>query len=115
LQEDLYYRHPLGQDILWATLYKFVEPVLSHWPGSKLREKALKNAMQHIHYEDENTRYICSGAVQKVLNMLSCWIENPNSEAFRFHIPRVHDYLWVAEDGMKMQVLISYLGLMAIF
>uniref|UniRef100_A0A0E0N9L4 Terpene cyclase/mutase family member n=2 Tax=Oryza TaxID=4527 RepID=A0A0E0N9L4_ORYRU len=102
-KEDLYYRHPLGQDILWATLYKFVEPVLSHWPGSKLREKALKNAMQHIHYEDENTRYICSGAVQKVLNMLSCWIENPNSEAFRFHIPRVHDYLWVAEDGMKMQ------------
>lgn len=51
----------------------------------------------------------------QVLNMLSCWIENPNSEAFRFHIPRVHDYLWVAEDGMKMQVLISYLGLMAIF
>lgn len=36
--------------------------------------------------------------------MLACWIEDPNSEAFKLHIPRVYDYLWVAEDGMKMQV-----------
>ncbi|XP_048536281.1 cycloartenol synthase-like isoform X1 [Triticum urartu] len=102
-KEDLYCPHPLGQDILWSTLHKFVEPVLSHWPGSKLREKALKNAMQHIHYEDENTQYICSGAVGKVLNMLCCWIEDPNSQEFKLHIPRIYDYLWVAEDGMKMQ------------
>ncbi|KAF7078020.1 hypothetical protein CFC21_082499 [Triticum aestivum] len=102
-KEDLYCPHPLGQDILWSTLHKFVEPVLSHWPGSKLREKALKNAMQHIHYEDENTQYICSGDVGKVLNMLCCWIEDPNSQEFKLHIPRIYDYLWVAEDGMKMQ------------
>lgn len=25
------------------------------------------------------------------------------SEAFKKHLPRVQDYLWVAEDGMKMQ------------
>ncbi|KQJ93264.1 hypothetical protein BRADI_3g03497v3 [Brachypodium distachyon] len=102
-KEDLYCPHPLGQDILWATLHKFVEPVLSHWPGCKLRERALKNVMQHIHYEDENTQYICSGAVGKVLNMLSCWIEDPTSQEFKLHIPRIYDYLWVAEDGMKMQ------------
>lgn len=24
------------------------------------------------------------------------------------HLPRIHDYLWVAEDGMKMQVTISW-------
>lgn len=36
--------------------------------------------------------------------MLCCWIEEPNSEAFKLHLPRVSDYLWVAEDGMKMQV-----------
>uniref|UniRef100_A0ACD5V7E5 Uncharacterized protein n=1 Tax=Avena sativa TaxID=4498 RepID=A0ACD5V7E5_AVESA len=102
-KEDLYCPHPLGQDILWAALHKFVEPVLTHWPGSKLREKALKNVMQHIHYEDENTQYTCSGAVGKVLNMLSCWIEDPNSQEFKLHIPRIYDYLWVAEDGMKMQ------------
>uniref|UniRef100_A0A0E0JVD3 cycloartenol synthase n=1 Tax=Oryza punctata TaxID=4537 RepID=A0A0E0JVD3_ORYPU len=102
-KEDLYYPHPFVQDVLWATLHKFVEPAMLRWPGSKLREKALDTVMQHIHYEDENTRYICIGPVNKVLNMLACWIEDPNSEAFKLHIPRVHDYLWIAEDGMKMQ------------
>jgi hypothetical protein len=36
--------------------------------------------------------------------MLACWIEDPDSEAFKCHIARVPDYLWIAEDGMKMQV-----------
>ncbi|PRQ51839.1 putative cycloartenol synthase [Rosa chinensis] len=58
---------------------------------------------KHIHYEDENTRYICIGPVNKVLNMLCCWAEDPNSEAFKLHLPRLYDYLWIAEDGMKMQ------------
>ena len=66
MQEDLYYPHPLLQDILWATLHKFVEPLLLHWPGNKLRDKALDTAIQHIHYEDENTRYLCIGPVSKV-------------------------------------------------
>ncbi|KAJ0984134.1 hypothetical protein J5N97_002490 [Dioscorea zingiberensis] len=102
-KEDLYYPHPLLQDILWASLHKLAEPILLHWPGSKLREKALHTTMQHIHYEDENTRYICIGPVNKVINMLCCWVEDPNSEAFKLHLPRIYDYLWVAEDGMKMQ------------
>nr|AIW81530.1 cycloartenol synthase protein [Dioscorea composita] len=102
-KEDLYYPHPLLQDILWASLHKFAEPILLHWPGSKLREKALRTTMQHIHYEDENTRYVCIGPVNKVLNMLCCWVEDPNSEAFKLHLPRIYDYLWLAEDGMKMQ------------
>ncbi|KAF2578016.1 hypothetical protein F2Q68_00003568 [Brassica cretica] len=102
-KEDLYYPHPLVQDILWASLHKIVEPVLTRWPGANLREKALRTTLEHIHYEDENTRYICIGPVNKVLNMLCCWVEDPNSEAFKLHLPRIHDYLWVAEDGMKMQ------------
>eukprot|EP00258_Populus_trichocarpa_P005332 XP_002308131.3 cycloartenol synthase [Populus trichocarpa] len=102
-KEDLYYPHPLVQDVLWALLDKAAEPVLMHWPGKKLREKALCTAIEHIHYEDENTRYLCIGPVNKVLNMLCCWVEDPNSEAFKLHIPRIQDYLWLAEDGMKMQ------------
>ncbi|PRQ51824.1 putative cycloartenol synthase [Rosa chinensis] len=82
-KEDLYYPHPMVQDILWASLHYVLEP--------------------HIHYEDENTRYICIGPVNKVLNMLCCWAEDPNSEAFKLHLPRLYDYLWIAEDGMKMQ------------
>ncbi|XP_022753475.1 cycloartenol synthase 2 isoform X2 [Durio zibethinus] len=102
-KEDLYYPHPLVQDILWASLDKVVEPILMHWPGKKIREKALQTVIEHIHYEDENTRYICIGPVNKVLNMLCCWVEDPNSEAFKLHLPRIYDFLWLAEDGMKMQ------------
>ncbi|KAG6428505.1 hypothetical protein SASPL_112757 [Salvia splendens] len=36
--EDLYYPHPLVQDMLWATLHK----VVIRWPGNKLRDKALR-------------------------------------------------------------------------
>lgn len=98
-KEDLYYPHPKVQDALWWTLYQ-CEGVLK---GSSLRKKALAECMQLIHYEDENTRYVCIGPVNKAINMLCCWFEDPNSEAFKRHIPRVYDYLWVAEDGMKMQ------------
>ncbi|KAI5581194.1 hypothetical protein POPTR_007G002200v4 [Populus trichocarpa] len=102
-KEDLYYPHPLVQDILWASLHYAYEPILTRWPLNRLREKALHKVMQHIHYEDENTQYICIGPVNKVLNMLCCWVEDPHSEAFKLHLPRVFDYLWIAEDGMKMQ------------
>jgi len=69
LKEDLYYPHPLVQDILWASLHKIVEPVLMRWPGANLREKAIRTAIEHIHYEDENTRYICIGPVNKVCKL----------------------------------------------
>ncbi|XWS73368.1 hypothetical protein CRYUN_Cryun02cG0122100 [Craigia yunnanensis] len=102
-KEDLYYPHPMIQNILWYCLQKVGEPALTKWPFSKLRKKALDIVMQHIHYEDENTHYICLGPVSKVLNMVCCWVEDPNSEAYKYHLSRIKDYLWIAEDGMKMQ------------
>ncbi|CAI0455219.1 unnamed protein product [Linum tenue] len=72
-KEDLYYPHPLIQDMLWGFLHKFVEPILMTWPGKKLREKALQTTMEHIHYEDENTRYICIGPVNKGYNGSQAW------------------------------------------
>ncbi|KAM7503308.1 hypothetical protein LguiB_002212 [Lonicera macranthoides] len=38
-----------------------------------------------------------------VLCMLACWVEDPNGDYFKKHLARIPDYLWVAEDGMKMQ------------
>ncbi|RXH67287.1 hypothetical protein DVH24_027407, partial [Malus domestica] len=67
----------------------------------ELRKSSLKTVMQHIHYEDENTRYLCIGPVNKVLNMLCCWAEDPISEAFKLHLLRIPDCLWIAEDGMN--------------
>ena len=37
--------------------------------------------------QDENTRYICIGPVNKAINMLCCWFEDPESEAFKRYIP----------------------------
>ncbi|XP_076936731.1 beta-amyrin synthase 1-like [Bidens hawaiensis] len=102
-KEDLYYPHPLLQDLMWDGLYFFTESLLNSWPFNKLREKALETTMKHIHYEDENSRYITIGSVEKALCMLACWVEDPNGVCFKKHLARVPDYLWVAEDGMKMQ------------
>lgn len=74
------------------------------WPFSKLRKKALGVAMEHIHYEDKNSRYLCIGCVEKVLCLIACYVEDPNSEAYKRHLVRIPDYFWLAEDGMKMQV-----------
>ncbi|XP_061362058.1 cycloartenol synthase 2-like [Gastrolobium bilobum] len=103
-KEDLYHDpRVMIQDILWGFLHNVGEPLLMHWPCSKLRQKALYHVMDHIHYHDEDTNYICIGPVNKVLNMVCCWLEDPNSDAYKCHISRIKDYLWVAEDGMKMQ------------
>ena len=106
-KEDAYYPHPWIQDLIWDTLYVFTEPLLTRWPFSKfIREQALQVTMDHIHYEDHNSRYITIGCVEKVLCMLACWVEHPNGDSFKKHLARIPDYLWVAEDGMKMQVCI---------
>jgi cycloartenol synthase len=78
LQEDLYYPHPWIQDVLWGTLHKVVEPVLSKWPGSLFRKKALAHTMEHIHYEDENSRYIDIGPVNKVSIHMSFLADFPS-------------------------------------
>ncbi|RXH88982.1 hypothetical protein DVH24_000581 [Malus domestica] len=104
IQEDIYYPHPWIQDFLWDSLYICTEPLLTRWPFNKMiRKRALEVTMKHIHYEDENSRYITIGCVEKVLCMLACWAEDPNGDYFKKHLARIPDYLWVAEDGMKMQ------------
>jgi len=36
--------------------------------------------------------------------MLACWVEDPDGDAFKKHLARVADYLWLSEDGMCVQV-----------
>uniref|UniRef100_A0A0E0CFD0 Squalene cyclase C-terminal domain-containing protein n=1 Tax=Oryza meridionalis TaxID=40149 RepID=A0A0E0CFD0_9ORYZ len=33
-----------------------------------------------------------------------CWVEDPNSDAFKRHLARIPDFLWLSEDGMKAQI-----------
>ncbi|EXC33649.1 hypothetical protein L484_013846 [Morus notabilis] len=100
---DNYYPHGRVQRLLWDSVYYIGESVINTWPFNMIRERAVQKAMEHIHYEDQNSRYITIGCVEKPLMMLACWAEDPNGEAFKKHIPRVADYLWVAEDGITMQ------------
>ncbi|KAJ7543149.1 hypothetical protein O6H91_09G026800 [Diphasiastrum complanatum] len=95
------------EDMIFSILHHVFETVLLRWPGSKLRKKALDATMKLIHYEDSATQYICFNPIIKSLNMLCCWLEDPDSDAFQKHLPRVVDYLWLSEDGMKMQALLS--------
>ncbi|XP_059456664.1 beta-amyrin synthase-like isoform X1 [Corylus avellana] len=102
-KEDLYHPHHWIQDFLWDGVYMLTEPVLTRWPFNKLRNKALQLVMKHIHYEDESSRYIVIGGVDKPFFMLSTWIEDPNGDYFKKHLARIHDILWVGEDGLKLQ------------
>ena len=36
--------------------------------------------------------------------MLACWVEDPYGDSFKKHLARLPDYIWMAEDGIKMQV-----------
>jgi len=36
--------------------------------------------------------------------MLACWIEDPKSDYFKKHLARVREYIWIGEDGLKIQV-----------
>ncbi|KDO22939.1 hypothetical protein SPRG_11783 [Saprolegnia parasitica CBS 223.65] len=71
------------------------------------RRRGLEFAIQFIHAEDEQTNYCDIGPVNKVMNMLAVWVDDPTSDAFKKHQQRIEDYLWVAEDGVKMQ---GYIG-----
>lgn len=72
-------------------------------PVRKWRKKALSFLEDYIHAEDEHTNYINIGPVNQVINSLAVWhFSGKKSEAFKRHVERWYDYLWVAEDGMKM-------------
>ncbi|KAJ6935151.1 beta-amyrin synthase-like [Populus alba x Populus x berolinensis] len=103
-KKDLYKPHSLVENVLSSVLYYFAEPLSTHWPFSKLREKALARAMRLIRYEDEHTGYLTQGSVEKSLNMIVNWADDPNQDSLKRHLATVPDYLWVAEDGMKMQI-----------
>ena len=86
------------------------QDVLAYWErwGGPLRRLVrgwgLDFAIKYMAAEDAQTNYVDIGPVNKVLNMLCAYVEaGGDCPAYQKHILRVPDYLWVAEDGMKMQ------------
>ncbi|KAI7757915.1 hypothetical protein M8C21_033608 [Ambrosia artemisiifolia] len=101
-KEDLFYPHSFVQDALWHCLHYVSEPILKYWPFSKLRERSIKRVVELMRYESEETRYMTIGCVEKSLQMMCWWAEDPNGNELKYHLARVPDYLWIAEDGMTM-------------
>lgn len=125
LREELY-TTPYA-DISWAETKELVaeidnyspihplmtvaQRVLNVWEASGgaalrfLRRRGLAFAVEYMHAEDLQTNFVDIGPVNKVLNMLSCYVEagHKSTDDFERHLLRVADYLWVSEDGMKMQ------------
>nr|XP_027072122.1 lupeol synthase-like [Coffea arabica] len=107
--EDLFHPFPWVQDMIWGFLYYLAKPILTRWPFSILREKALRKAMERVHYEDKSTSYdnlfLCCSDLLQVIRLIACWVEDPNSEAYKRRLARIPDFFWVAEDGLKLQLL----------
>lgn len=73
-------------------------------------KKAVRNlgiafSLDYMHAEDLQTNYIDIGPVNKVLNMISMYHSTGDIHHSHVvnHLARVQDYLWVAEDGLKMK------------
>lgn len=98
---DVYVKRPRVQRLLWnaLVLYERMWFPLKGW----IRQLALDETLKNIVAEDENTNYIDIGPVNKVINFLCRWFDDPESSAVAMHRDRLKDYLWLAEDGMKMQ------------
>jgi len=68
-----------------------------------LRKKATDYILKYLNAEDEQTDYINIGPVNKAINSICIWeAYGKDSEQFKKHVARWYDYLWIAEDGMKM-------------
>lgn len=71
--------------------------------SKRIRRKSLNFALEYINAEDEQTDYIDIGPVNQIINSLCIWHAYGNdSEQFKKHVERWDDYLWLAEDGLKM-------------
>lgn len=70
---------------------------------SWLRKKSTDYILKYLNAEDEQTSYINIGPVNKAINSICIWhAYGKDSAQFKKHVARWYDYLWVAEDGMKM-------------
>eukprot|EP01102_Stenamoeba_stenopodia_P019914 TRINITY_DN7614_c0_g4_i1.p1 TRINITY_DN7614_c0_g4~~TRINITY_DN7614_c0_g4_i1.p1 ORF type:complete len:737 (-),score=182.30 TRINITY_DN7614_c0_g4_i1:86-2296(-) len=78
--------------------------IYESWHLSLLRKWASNFIVEYIQAEDEQTKYVDIGPVNKVINFLSVWhARGKDSAEYKMHVDRLLDYLWIAEDGMKMQ------------
>lgn len=89
-----------------SRLQKYINPFLNFYEknnSDSLRKKALDFILDYINAEDEHTGYINIGPVSKAINSIAIFhAYGKDSIQFKKHIETRKDYLWLAEDGIKM-------------
>jgi squalene/oxidosqualene cyclase-like protein len=93
---DIFHPHHWSLDVLHKGLALWERVV----PGF-VRRYALRESWLQIQREDTWTDYMAIGPVNKMLNMVVAWHAGDETAVQR-HFDRIPDYLWVAEDGIKM-------------
>ncbi|KAK4684411.1 hypothetical protein P7C73_g5763, partial [Tremellales sp. Uapishka_1] len=99
---DIYSPHHLVFDTLNLILvwYEKLPRALSCVP---VRESGIRAAYKQVVYEDENTGYQTIGPVSKAFNMVCRYAaEGPDSDAFKKHLAKVDDFLWMGKEGLMM-------------
>lgn len=68
-----------------------------------IRRKGEDWAFELIRREDENTDFANLGPVNGPMNLLACYIhDGPDSYSVERHRQRMHDFLWMKDEGMLM-------------
>ncbi|KAI9311284.1 terpenoid cyclases/protein prenyltransferase alpha-alpha toroid [Dichotomocladium elegans] len=97
---DLYSPHSrflnFANEVL--TYYELI-PSRLNW----LRKLALKETINQIKMEDENSFFLDIGPVNKVMNWLVVYYHyGKDSREFREHVKRNADFMWMGPEGMMM-------------
>lgn len=90
------------QTSLGRAVNRMLAALEDKYPES-LKRKALTHVLHQIDREDKNTNYICIGPINKLLNTLVWYFEDPLGTELKAHRPRMKDYLFEDTDGILMQ------------
>mmetsp|Transcript_26797 Transcript_26797/g.43107 ORF Transcript_26797/g.43107 Transcript_26797/m.43107 type:complete len:843 (+) Transcript_26797:175-2703(+) len=98
------YLMTFANHLLHNTLENPLIRAMFFYPLHYLRERALEFAYDYIHMEDVHTNWVDIGPVSKAFHIVANYARyGENSPNFERSVGRIDDYLWLAEDGLKMQ------------
>jgi len=97
-EADNYYPKTWLLNTLNQFLVRVWNPYLRH---PAIVKRAEEWSWELIRMEDENTDYSGLAPVSNPMNMVACYLhDGPDSYSVRRHRERLHDYMWVKNEGM---------------
>jgi len=103
---DNYSPLPFIMKIFQNCLARYESWIIFQPLKSLVRRFGLKFSLEYINAEDIQTNYVDIGPINKCLNLVSVFHAangDVNHTLVQNHLMRTGDYLWLAEDGMKVQ------------